>query len=170
MQHCFTVRSKESVSSETHRHNNSRGRVQSARSGQTSASLQPCSGIATSWQGWWSGHSAALVHSLAVQASPLADGLFAKLAVLTVMISGVKIMGIYHYLIKRPPLCTGLEARTGWTRAFKMFGCVFMEKSTCFPYFKKLNDFVNLSPNQRYKYSFPPVKSHLSMLSPSLSP
>lgn len=31
MQHCFTARSKENVSSVTHRHNNSRGRVERAR-------------------------------------------------------------------------------------------------------------------------------------------
>lgn len=40
------------MSSVTRRHNHRRGRVQSARDGQTSAPLQPCSGIATSWQGW----------------------------------------------------------------------------------------------------------------------
>lgn len=55
--------------------------------------------------------------------------------------------GYFSLFELKSPFCTVLEARTRWTRPLKMFGCVSMEKGTCFLYFKNLNDFVNLSPN-----------------------
>lgn len=139
------------MSSVTHRHNNSWGRVERARNGPASASLQPRSGIATSWQGW--GEDTLLPWCTTWPGRPLADGFFSKLVVLTVTIPGVTIMGISHRVVKGPLFAqsqTQGQAEPGFLRRL---GVSLWEKAHGFPCFKKLNDFVNLSPKQRCNHT-----------------